>query len=86
MGRGVAGLTRLANTQRWHAAQNLLSGMLYGGVFARHPDLTVLLAELRINWVPPFLDTLAAQAEPSFILGDWPWEAPEPRCSAATCA
>jgi predicted TIM-barrel fold metal-dependent hydrolase len=73
-GAGVAGLTRLANTQRWHAAQNLLSGMLYGGVFARHPVLTVLLAELRINWVPPFLDTLAAQAEPSFILGDWPWD------------
>ena len=73
-GAGVAGLTRLANTQRWHAAQNLLSGMLYGGVFARHPDLTVLLAELRINWVPPFLDTLAAQAEPSFILGEWPWD------------
>jgi predicted TIM-barrel fold metal-dependent hydrolase len=73
-GAGISGLTRLANTQRWHAAQNLLSAMLYGGVFARHPNLTVLLAELRINWVPPFLQTLAAQAEPSFILGDWPWE------------
>ena len=73
-GAGVPGLTRLANTQRTHAAQNLLSAMLYGGVFARHPDLTVLLAELRINWVPPFLDMLAAQSEPSFILGEWPWE------------
>lgn len=73
-GAGVAGLTRLANTQRWHAAQNLISAMLYGGVFARHPNLTVVLAELRINWVPAFLDTLAAQSEPSFILGDWPWE------------
>jgi predicted TIM-barrel fold metal-dependent hydrolase len=73
-GAGVPGLTRLANTQRTHAAQNLLSAMLYGGVFARHPNLTVLLAELRINWVPPFLDMLAAQSEPSFILGEWPWE------------
>jgi len=73
-GAGIAALTRLANTQRWHMAQNLLSAMLYGGVFARHPHLTVLLAELRINWVPPFLDTLAKQSEPSFILGDWPWE------------
>jgi predicted TIM-barrel fold metal-dependent hydrolase len=73
-GAGVAGLTRLANTQRSHAAQNLVSGMLYGGVFARHPNLTVLLAELRINWVPAFLETLATQSEPSFILGDWPWQ------------
>jgi predicted TIM-barrel fold metal-dependent hydrolase len=73
-GAGVAGLVRLANTQRVHAAQNLLSALLYGGVLARHPALTVLLAEMRVNWVPSFLETLSAQAEPSFILGDWPWE------------
>jgi predicted TIM-barrel fold metal-dependent hydrolase len=73
-GGGVSTLLRLANTQRWHAAQNILTALLYGGVFARHPNLTVLLAELRINWVPPFLDTLARQAESSPILGEWPWE------------
>jgi predicted TIM-barrel fold metal-dependent hydrolase len=72
-GAGIAGLVRLANTQRIHAAQNLLSALLYGGVFARHPTLTVLLAELRVNWVPAFLETLGTQSEPSFILGDWPW-------------
>jgi hypothetical protein len=71
---GIQGLVRLANTQRVHAAQNLLSAMLYGGVFTRHPTLTVLLAEMRVNWVPPFLEMLAGQSEPSFILGDWPWE------------
>src|SRR5205814_3559871 len=32
---GISGLVRLANTQRVHAAQNLIAGMLYGGVFAR---------------------------------------------------
>ena len=47
--------TRLANTQRIHAAQNLLSALLYGGVFARHPTLTVMLEEMRVNWVPPFV-------------------------------
>ena len=72
-GAGIAGLVRLANTQRIHAAQNLLSALLYGGVFARHPALTVLLAEMRVGWVPPFIDMLSAQAESSFILGDWPW-------------
>jgi predicted TIM-barrel fold metal-dependent hydrolase len=73
-GAGVAGLIRLANSQRVHGAQNLLAAMLYGGVFARHPDLTVILEEMRVGWVPSFVDTLARQAEPSVALGDWPWE------------
>jgi predicted TIM-barrel fold metal-dependent hydrolase len=73
-GAGVSGLTRLANTQRTHAAQNLLSAMLYGGVFARHPALTVLLEEMRVNWVPPFLSMLERQSLSSPALGEWPWE------------
>ena len=48
--------------------------MLYGGVFARHPDLTVVLEEMRVNWVPPFFQTLERQSLPSFALGDWPWD------------
>jgi predicted TIM-barrel fold metal-dependent hydrolase len=73
-GAGIAGLVRLANTQRTHAAQNLLSALLYGGVFARHPDITVLLEEMRVNWVPPFLATLERQSMSSPALGEWPWE------------
>jgi predicted TIM-barrel fold metal-dependent hydrolase len=73
-GAGVAGLTRLANTQRTHAAQNLLSALLYGGVFARHPTLTVMLEEMRVNWVPPFLQMLERQSVSSPALADWPWE------------
>jgi predicted TIM-barrel fold metal-dependent hydrolase len=73
-GAGIGGLVRLANTQRTHAAQNLLSALLYGGVFARHPTVTVLLEELRVNWVPPFLETLSRQSESSPALGDWPWD------------
>ena len=73
-GAGVAGLTRLANTQRTHAAQNLLSALLYGGVFARHPTLTVMLEEMRVNWVPPFLQMLERQSVSSPALGDWPWD------------
>ena len=75
-GAGVEGLVRLANTQRVHAAQNLLAGMLYGGAFARHPDLTVLLAEMHIGWIPDFFRSLEGQARPSPILGDWPWDTP----------
>jgi predicted TIM-barrel fold metal-dependent hydrolase len=73
-GAGVAGLTRLANTQRTHAAQNLLAALLFGGVFARHPTLTVMLEELRVNWVPPFLQMLERQSVASPALGDWPWD------------
>ncbi|HEX7094769.1 MAG TPA: amidohydrolase family protein, partial [Acidimicrobiales bacterium] len=73
-GAGIGGLVRLANSQRVHAAQNLLCALLYGGVFARHPELTVLLEEMRINWVPSFLSTLERQSQPSPALGDWPWE------------
>jgi predicted TIM-barrel fold metal-dependent hydrolase len=73
-GAGIAGLTRLANTQRIHAAQNLLSALLYGGVFARHPTLTVMLEEMRVNWVPPFLRMLERQSVSSPALGDWPWD------------
>jgi predicted TIM-barrel fold metal-dependent hydrolase len=72
---GVGGLVRLANTQRVHAAQNLLAGMLFGGVFDRHPNLTVVLEEMGIGWLPWFVRTLARQSEPSLFLGDWPFEA-----------
>jgi predicted TIM-barrel fold metal-dependent hydrolase len=74
-GAGVSGLTRLANTQRTHTAQNLLVSMLFGGTFHRHPDLTVILEEMRIGWVPPFVKQYSRQSDSSFILGDWPFDA-----------
>lgn len=72
-GAGVGGLVRLANSQRAHAAQNMLSAMLFGGVFARHPALTVLLEELRVDWVPPFITMLERQSLPQPALGEWPF-------------
>ncbi len=72
---GVGGLIRLANTKRIHAAQDLISALLFGGVFARHPALTVLLAEMRVGWVPSFVKTLERQAAPSAVIGEWPFEA-----------
>lgn len=72
-GAGVGGLTRLANTQRIHAAQNLVVSMLYGGVFHRHPDLTVVLEEMKVGWLPSFVAACERQAESSPGLGDWPF-------------
>ena len=71
---GVAALTRLANTQRVHTAQNLLVSMLYGGVFHRHPNLTVVLEEMRVGWVPFFVETCGRQSLSSAALGDWPFD------------
>lgn len=73
-GAGIPGLVRLANTQRIGVAQNLLASLLYGGVFARHPQLTVLLEEMRAGWLPWFVDMLDAQSRSSLSMGDWPWQ------------
>ena len=73
-GAGVTAVTRLANTQRIHVAQNLLVSMLYGGVFNRHPKLTVVLEEMKVGWLPSFIDTCTRQSQPSPGLGDWPFD------------
>src|SRR3954451_24140421 len=73
-GGGVTALTRLANTQRIHVAQNLLVSMLYGGVFARHPKLTVVLEEMKVGWVPSFIEACTRQSADSPGLGDWPYD------------
>jgi len=73
-GSGVSMLSRLANTQRIHVAQNLLVSLLYGGVFHRHPALTVVLEEMKIGWVPPFIDACTRQSLPSAALGEWPYD------------
>jgi predicted TIM-barrel fold metal-dependent hydrolase len=72
-GGGVTALTRLANTQRIHVAQNLLVSLLYGGVFERHPELTVLIEEMKVGWLPSFVDACTRQSLTSPGLGDWPY-------------
>ena len=60
-----AGSMRLANTQRIHAAQNLLSRCSTAGSSPGTPTSRSLLAEMRVDWIPPFLDTLSRQSESS---------------------
>jgi predicted TIM-barrel fold metal-dependent hydrolase len=73
-GAGLAGLLRLANTQRVQVAETLLNALLFGGVFARHPTLTVLLEEMRVGWLPWYVARCEGQTQPSLALGDWPFE------------
>jgi len=74
-GAGVGGLCRLANTQRVHVAENLLASMLFGGAFARHPTLTVILEEMHVGWFPYFFGRFGGLSLSMPALGDWPWEA-----------
>jgi predicted TIM-barrel fold metal-dependent hydrolase len=73
-GAGRGGLLRFANVQRSRICELYLNAMLYGGVFARHPDLTVLVAELRTGWMTSFLERAEASSVSSLALGPWPFD------------
>jgi uncharacterized protein len=47
-------------------AQVFLNAMVFGGVFERHPDLTVVFAEQGIDWVIPNVLRMDALASPDF--------------------
>jgi len=69
-------LLRMANIQRHQAVELILCALLFGGVFERHPKLTVLVAELNVGWLPALVQRVA-------MFGSWsdnvfgPWLAEE---------
>jgi predicted TIM-barrel fold metal-dependent hydrolase len=69
-GTGLGGFFRYANSMRHQSAEMLLAGMIYGGVFGRHPNLTVLTEELGVGWLPYFLDRCRSLAP----AGPWPFD------------
>ena len=84
------GLIRLLSVlQPSQSAEIFLTAIVIGGVFERHPDLTILISELGIDWLPELaekLDGMAAGAP-----ARWSWAStgcPSPRrsTSAAMCA
>jgi predicted TIM-barrel fold metal-dependent hydrolase len=76
-GTGLGGLLRLANTQRIHVCEMFLHALVLGGVFVRHPRLTVLLEEMRVGWLPWFIGRSEGLTQPSPALGPWPYESGE---------
>jgi predicted TIM-barrel fold metal-dependent hydrolase len=68
-------LIRLISVLQPHqTAQVMLNAMVFGGVFERHPTLTVLLSELGVDWVPGTvarMDALAAPGMSPLVLGDY---------------
>lgn len=54
-GGGLGGFFRFANALRHQPAEMLLASMVYGGVFGRHPALTVITEEIGVGWLPYFV-------------------------------
>jgi predicted TIM-barrel fold metal-dependent hydrolase len=53
-----------------------LTALVFGGVFERHPDLTVLVSELGIDWFPGWVDKVDSMAAPGvspLVVGDYRW-------------
>jgi predicted TIM-barrel fold metal-dependent hydrolase len=73
-GAGVTALLRLSSTKRHHVAEDLLSSLLFGGAFHRHPSLTVVLEEMGVGWIPAYVDLCGRQSKSSTMIGDWPFE------------
>lgn len=69
------GLIRLLSVlQPSQSAEVWLTAMVMGGVFERHPTLTVLLSELGIDWLAPLarrLDDLAQPSASPLVLGSY---------------
>ena len=73
IGGDTTTLRLIGSSHRHQAPQVALSAMIYGGVFERHPKLTVTLAEVGIGWLPWFFndcdDRVTVSSE--LFLGKW---------------
>ena len=70
-----AGLIRFLSVLQPHqSAQVFLAGMVLGGVFERHPKLTVLFSELGIEWFAPTVDRMDTMTSPGLsplVIGEY---------------
>jgi len=57
-------ITRIGTSQSFQAAQVYLNALVFGGVFERHPDLTVLLCETGIDWLTFAVANMDGRATP----------------------
>jgi predicted TIM-barrel fold metal-dependent hydrolase len=71
---GLGGFFRFANCVRHQAAEMMLAAMLYGGVFGRHPDLTIITEELGVGWLSHFVGRSVGLGP----AGPWPFDLTAP--------
>jgi predicted TIM-barrel fold metal-dependent hydrolase len=67
-------LRRMATSQSFQAAQVYLNAMVFGGVFERHPDLTLLLCETGIGWLEFAVENMDGRATPGAAATMGPYE------------
>ena len=58
-------------SQNHQVPQVALAGLIFGGVFERHPKLRVVVAELGHEWLPSWLDMVDRLARPSGATADF---------------
>lgn len=71
-------LRQLGATQGHQAMMLMINGMVFGGVFARHPTLTLLIAEFGVHWFAGTVEHMEARGpavpETEIYMGRYPFE------------
>jgi predicted TIM-barrel fold metal-dependent hydrolase len=71
-------LRQLGASQGSQSAILMLNGMVFGGVFDRHPSLTIVIAELGIHWFAGAVEHMEARGpaipESGIYMGRYPYE------------
>jgi predicted TIM-barrel fold metal-dependent hydrolase len=71
-------LRQLGASQSSQSAILMLNGMIFGGVFDRHPKLTLVLAELGIHWFAGAVQHMESRGpaipESAIYMGRYPYE------------
>jgi predicted TIM-barrel fold metal-dependent hydrolase len=72
-------LRQLAVSQGHQSVELMFNGMVFGGVFHRHPDLTVLVAECGIHWFTGMVEHMDARdarsvPEAEIYMGRYPYD------------
>ena len=71
-------LRQLGVCQGHQSVQLMMNGMVFGGVFDRHPNLTLLFAEFGLHWFAGTVDHMEARGprlpESAVYMGHYPYE------------
>ena len=71
-------LRQVGASQGSQAAQLMMNAMVFGGVFQRHPDLTLILSEFGVHWFEGCVDRMEqrgpAIAETALYLGKYEFD------------
>lgn len=72
-GGDVTLLRQIGGSHRHVAPMTLLNGMVYSGVFERHPTLSIILAEVGVGWLPFLYREIDDRISPTaqLFLGRW---------------